>query len=232
MAATLTLAQVRAKVRAHIDEPVEAYWTDSELNGLISDSELELWTKITELRVDYFLSPTGFDLTLIPGTYRYTAAANGIPTDIWRIVAIQTITPGYQDLTWAPGNPTTREWVDGLRSDVVLYNPYRMYYALRAIDTIDVSPLPQNNVTAQVDYIQQPTPMVNDTDTFLLPDAFMDFVHYNAAALALMKGPVGDSVGWAAKAADAQKRILTLLDTPRSDQGPDTVIGFSENAAY
>lgn len=223
-----TLATVRSKVRGHIDEPTASYWTDTELNGYIDDRQWDLWRKVQAIRKDYWLSPTGFVLTLVVGQSNYTTT-DGVPADIWRISTIRTTQAGFQDVIWTLGNPTSREWVDGLRTDVPIVNPYQIMYALRNLSTIAISPLPQSVLTAQVDYIQQPTVMTADTDTFLLPDPFIQYVQYMAAADALGKGPVGDSVSWQQKGAEAWKSIMETLDTPRVDQGPDLVMGFGEN---
>lgn len=225
----LTLANIRSKVRGHIDEPTEAYWTDVELNGLISDAEVDLWTKINQIRKDYFLA--NFTLSVVAGQFRYQTA-DGMPTDMSRIETIRTITSGFTDMIWTPGNPTTPEWVDGLRADTPVFNPYQQFYALRNVNTLDLSPLPQQALQASVDYIQQPTPMVADADTFLLPDAYLRYVQYQAAAVALSKGPVGDPAAWEAKADKAWRDIMLAMDTPRSEQGPDVVEGMFRETGW
>lgn len=219
-----TLGQVRARVRAHIDEPTPNYWPDAELNTYISDRQLDLWRRILQIRKDYFLSPTGFVLTLAPNQYAYVPP--DVPADIWRISTIRTITPGFQDLTWVPGNPTSQEFIDGLRTDVPVFNPFRQFYALRNVNTIWVSPLPQQVIQAQVDYIQLPTAVSADSDTFLIPDPFLSYIQYMATADALQKGPVSDWQGWESKAEKAWEGIMLALDTGRSDQGPDVVEGM------
>lgn len=221
-----TAADILTSVRGHIDEPSASYWTDAELYGYIDDEQKALWRKILALRKDYFLSSTGFTFTLTAGTYAYAAGAGGVPTDIWRIVSIRTTLAGYQDLIWIPGEPTAQEFIDGLRTDCPISNPSRILYALRNQNTIWVSPLPQLAITAQVDYIQKPTAIAGASSTFLLPDEFLQYVQYMAAADALLKGPVGDNAAFIAKAETAWSNIMELLDTPRSDQGPDTVQGM------
>lgn len=229
MGSTLTLANVRTQVRNHIDEPTANYWSEVELNSAIQSAERDLWRKVLALRKDYWLSPTGFVLTLVAGQYAYTVASGGLPTDLWRIESIRTTQAGFQGLQWIPGNPTSAEFIEGLRSDTPIYNPFRQFYALRNQQTLWVSPLPQQSITAQVDYIQQPVVQTADTDTFLIPDAFLNFVEYLAAADALSKGPVGDSAYWTQRASNAWAEIRDGLDTPRSDQGPDVVQGcFSD----
>lgn len=218
----LTLATVRSKVRAHIDEPSANYWTDAELNGYISDRQLDLWRKILQIRKDYFLS--NFNLSLVANQFSYTVA-DGIPADIWRIETIRTTTSGKQNMVWNPGNPTSQAFIDGLNSDTPTFNPFQIYYALRNLTTLWVSPLPQSALTARVDYIQLPTAVSADSDTFLLPDPFLPYIQYMAASDALAKGPVGDGPAWESRADKAWNDIMLALDTPRSEQGPDVVEG-------
>lgn len=222
-----TLLQVRTRVRGHIDEPSANYWSDSELNGLIDDRQWDLWRKVLALRKDYWLST--FTLTTTAGTYSYSAGSGGVPTDIWRIESIRTTLSGYQGVGWVPGRPNDAAFLGGLNSDDPVSLPDCFLYALRNLSTLWISPTPQIALTALVAYIQQPTVMALDADTFLLPDAFLSYVEYMAAGDALSKGPVGDAVGWQQKAADAWGSIRELLDTPRSDQGPDVVLGFGES---
>lgn len=225
----ITLGTLRGNVRNHIDEPSANYWTDTELNSYIGNRQLDLWRRIYQLRKDFFLSATGFVLTTAVQQYSY-GTADGVPTNIFRISSIRTTLSGFQDIEWVPVDPSSRAFTDGLRTDVVVASPFVIMYALRANNTIWISPLPQSVLTAQVDFIQLPTQVSADVDTFVIPDPFLDYVEYMAAADALSKGPVGDSVGWQQKAEDAWKNISLALDTPRSDQGPDTVIGMFDGA--
>jgi hypothetical protein len=226
----LTLATIRGRVRSHIDEPIAAYWTDAELNNYISDAELDLWTKIFALKKDYWLATATLNLTI--GVSLYNGGdGSGMPVDIFRVESIRTLTSGYQNILWRETSPNSQAFLDGLNTDFPVYNPLQILYALRNITTLAISPVPQQGpLSALINYIQQPTPMVADSDTFLIPDTFMRFVQYTAAAIALSKGPVGDSVAWAQRAATAWKEIAEALDTPRTSQGPDLVEGFSEGA--
>ncbi len=225
---TITLAQMRQYVRDHIDEPIANYWTDVELNRYIAQSQKKLWRSIYRLKKDYFLSPTGFTLNLVANQYKYQQA-DGIPVDFFRVTAIRTTTPGFTDIEWVPTDPSSPEFVDGLRADVIVQYPFSFMYAVRADNTIWVAPLPQSVFAAQVDYIQQPTPVAADADTFMpILDPFLDFVEYDATAKALSKGPVGDVGYWKGEAKESWNEIAEALDTPRNDQGPDVVRGFLE----
>ncbi len=219
---SLTLANISASVREHLDEPLASYWTDSELNDYIGKRQLDLWRKIYRLKKDYWLSPIGFTLNLVAKQYKYTTT-DGIPSDLFRVSSIRTTTSGFTDVQWQSADPTSAAFLDGIRSDVVYSNPYTIWYAVRNLNTIWVSPLPQQALAAQVAYIQLPTEVVNHTDTFLIPDPFLDYVEYKATMDALSKGPVGAPDAWEAKAQDAWQEIQMALDTPRNDQGPDVV---------
>ena len=216
-----------AKVRDHIDEPSANYWSNAELYRKIDSAHRALWAKIISLRKDYFKS--SFTFTTTAGTYSYAAGSGGVPTDIWRILSMRTTTSGRQDLMWDAGNPTSRGFIDGLNSEVPVYNPFSMKYALRSQNELWVSPLPQESVSAQVDYIPRPTAISAAGSTFLVPDEFMNWVEYMATADALNKGPVGDPASWLAKAGAAWREIAEALDTPRVDQGADVVEGMFED---
>lgn len=230
--AQMTLATVRSRVRGHIDEPTANYWADTELNGYISDAELDLWTKILALKKDYWLATA--TLTLSVGVSVLQGGdASGMPNDVWRVEAIRSITSGFQNILFTPADPNSQQFLDGLNTDFPVFNPYQILYAMRNITTLALSPvIQQGPIQALMNYIQQPTPMAADTDTFLIPDTFMRYVQYTAAAVALSKGPVGDSVSWAQRAADAWKVIMESLDTPRQSQGPDLVLGFGSGEGW
>lgn len=220
-----TLAIVRGAVRRYIDEPVANYWPDAELNQYISDRELDLWARILAIKKDYWLAPNGTVVTLVIGQYIYA-----MPSDFWRITATRITTPSQQDITTRFADPNSMEFQQGLRTDIAVSNPSEFLLAVRNMGSLWVSPIPQAPFTMQVDYIQQPTTQVNDSDTFLIPDAFMSFVQLGAASDALLKGPVGDPASWDARAERAWNRIMEAIDTPRQDQGPDVVIGMFDGA--
>lgn len=224
-----TLATVRSSVRGHIDEPTANYWTDAELNGLIAAGERKLWRKILAMKKDYWL--TTATLTVATGSSIFNPLdGSGMPADIWRIESIRTLTSGFQNILWTPADPNSQNFLSGLNTDFPVFNPFQILYALRNMTTLAISPVfQQGPITALINYIQQPTPMVNDTDTFLIPDTFMDFVEYDATVNALAKGPVGDATAWKTEASEAWKEIMEALDTPRSSQGPDLVVGFGSD---
>lgn len=221
-----TLATVRTNVRGHIDEPTANYWSDSELNGLISASERKLWRKILAMKKDYWLATA--TLTVATGASLFNPLdGSGMPADIWRIESIRTLTSGFQNMLWTPADPNSPAFLDGLNSDFPVFNPYQILYALRNMTTLAISPVfQQGPITALINYIQQPTVMALDTDTFLIPDTFLDYVEYDASVNALSKGPVGDATAWKTATTESWKEIMEALDTPRSSQGPDLVVGF------
>lgn len=224
-----TLATVRGGVRGHIDEPTANYWTDAELNGYIDSSQRKLWRKILALKKDYWLATA--TLTVATGSSIFNPAdGSGMPADIWRIESIRTLTSGFQNMLWSPADPNSQIFLDGLNTDYPVFNPYQILYALRNMTTLSISPVfQQGPITALINYIQQPTVMTVDTDTFLIPDTFMDYVEYDATVNALSKGPVGDATAWKVETSEAWKEIMEALDTPRSSQGPDLVQGFGSN---
>ena len=227
-----TLAVVRGKVRGHIDEPIANYWQDVELNSLIDDRQWDLWRKILALKKDYWLNTATLNISI--GKYIYLGGdGSGMPNDVWRVENIRTLTSGYQNILWLPSSANSQDFLDGLNTDFPVFNPYQILYAMQNVMQLTISPIPQQGpLSAIMSYIQQPTVMAADTDTFLIPDPFIQYVQYSAAADALSKGPVGDSVSWAQRAEVAWKSIMEALDTPRSSQGPDLVDGFGSDVGY
>lgn len=214
---------MRTLVRDNIDEPSSNYWTDAELNRRIADRQRELWTKVYQLKDSYFLSATPATITLAAGTFAYT-----LPSDFFRALAIRTTTSGLQTITWRRVDPSSPEFLDGLRSDLTVINPVEFMYAIVGNNTLWVSPIPQSVLAARMDYIARTVAVSADTDTFQLPDEFLSWIQYMVTADALAKGPVGDKEYWLARAEAAWQEIMLALDTGRDDQTPDLVRGMYE----
>jgi hypothetical protein len=58
-----TRADIRARVRFFIDEPVQANYTDSDLNYAINDAQQDAATEITQVNEHYFVNPTATVIT-------------------------------------------------------------------------------------------------------------------------------------------------------------------------
>lgn len=224
---SLQLSDIRGRVRNYIDEPSAGYWSDSELNSYISTRQLDLWRRIYRLKSDYWMVAGGFTLNTVKGQSLYRAA-DGIPATFFRVLSIRTTTSGYTDIVWIYADPNAPDFIDGLRADQPVTNPDAFMYAVQGNGTILISPIPQQVLAAQVDYIQLPSAVSADTDTFLIPDPFLDFVGYAAAADALLKGPVGASDVWQQKAEAAWNDIQMALDMERSDQNPELARSFGQ----
>ena len=223
-----TLSNVRAAVRFHIDEPAALYWSDAEINSYIGRRQLDLQRKIDQIDSDFFLKVgPGTQITFIAGTYIYA-----LPADCSRVTAVRMLTSGSQGTEFRAVNPNTAQFQYGLRTDITIAIPTEILYAVRghggsALD-LWVSPVPQSALQCQVDYSTYATEVVNDADTFMMPDSYVDYVEYMATVDALSKGPVGDSTRWAQLAKEAWNDIMIDLDTPKQDQNPEVVTGYGE----
>lgn len=221
-----TLATLLTNIRLHIDEPVSNYWTNAELTSYIVNRQLDLWRRIYRLKEDYFIATPGATVNLVAGQYIYQTA-DGIPANLFRVSSIRSLTSGQTGVKFIMADPASNQFIDGLRPDITVSNPSIYLYAIRGNGMLWVSPTPQAPLQILIDYIQLPTEVVNPTDTFLIPDPFIDYVEYAATGDALVKGPVGAPDMWYAKAEQAWSDISMALDTDRSDQNPVVSRSFS-----
>lgn len=222
----ITLAGLRQNVRDHLDEATASYWTDAEINRSIGRRQLNLWTRIMQLRKSFFVASSPYTLTLVSGQNKYT-----LPSTLYRAKSIRTTSNGSEGTVWVAKDPSEPIFIEGWRSDVVVANPTIYYYAIMGPDgtniqnSIWVSPTPQAALTAIIEYYTMPIQVSADTDTFGLLDPFLDYIEYSATADLLRKGPVGDAASWAAMAESSWQGYSILIDTPRNDQSADLVEG-------
>ncbi|MDE2098453.1 MAG: hypothetical protein KGL39_14465 [Patescibacteria group bacterium] len=227
----ITLGAMRASVREHIDEPTANYWTDAEINDYIVKEQLNLWRRIYRLRDDYWIVPGGFQFNTVAGQYAYQTA-DGIPANFFRATALRCLTSGYSTIRFLPADPSSPRFVAGLDPNNTIASPDTFLYAVRGNGILWLSPTPQQVMQIQADYIALPTAVALDTDTFTIPDEFLDYIEYSASADALMKQPSPAAGTWAQKAENAWSDIQAALDTQRTDQGPEMVRGFGDDGEW
>lgn len=221
-----TAGNMLSRVRNHIEEPTAGYWSDSELYAIISAKQDDLWGKIISLRDTYFLNTTPATISVVSGTTKYN-----LPSDFYKVKTLRCTTTGNENTTFRWTRMTDPEFLNGLRSDIVVSSPSDVLYDIlgpgqSATAQIQFSPTPQSNYSVSLEYIVQPTEVTASGDYFLIPDAFLQFIEYAATGEALAKGPVGDPNYWENKADKEWFKIAQIIGAPRQDSGPDVVEGM------
>jgi hypothetical protein len=219
-----TLATLRTDIRYNIDEASANYWTDAEINQKVVNSYRGLWKRIMALRDDWFQSATAGTVSIKSGQNKYTSA-DGVPTDIYRIKSIRTTTSGKEFIRWIGKDQTSPEFVEGLRADISVNDPYLYLYDLVGNQTIFVSPTPREACTATVEYIVLPTDPSVDGSTFGVLDPFTDYIKSDATLQLLAKGPTGALEFWQNRKEEDWRSVLQTIGQPRQDQSCDAVQG-------
>lgn len=225
-----TLASVRTIVRDNLDEASAAYWTDVELNRKIVSSYRRLWKRIMSLREDYFQATSAATITIVSGQTRYTST-DGINSAFYRIKSMRTTTSGKEFIRWVGASQTDPEFIEGLRTDLQLVDPYRFLYNVIGNQSLLVSPVPRQSLSVAMEYITLPTDPSGDSSTFGVLDPFTDFIAYDATVQALAKGPTGLVEYWMGRSNEEWEDIKRTLGMPRQDQSPDIAQGAFDRYA-
>lgn len=218
-----TVAQVRTRIRAHLEEATASYWTDTEIFNAILRSYRKMWVKIMSIRKDWFQTTAG-TLTLVDGTTKYS-----LPDDCFHVKHIRTTTSGKENVTFKYMSQTSPQFIEALRSDIAITNPSVMWYDIIGNTQIIVAPIPRSTLVAAIEYVPTPIALTDTTGTFGVLDPFLDYVESAATADLLAKGPLEPLSYWKQESKEAWDDAMRALGQPRSDQSADYVEGMFDN---
>lgn len=198
---SITLAQLRTKVRQRADMENSNFITDSEINGYINSAIAELYDLlVASYGEDYYTTST--DFTTANGQDAYT-----LPNDFYKLrgVDLQLSGDDFTALTRFNWNERNRHKSFSSMS-VAGYSNVR--YRLRGGSLI-ISPTPDGARTLRLWYVPVATALSADGDTFDDINQWGEFVVLEGAIRCLQKEESDVSILMAQKA-DIRRRIEVM----------------------
>lgn len=174
-----TLANIRQRVRFYIDEPVQANFTDSDLNYAINDAQQYVANEITQVDENYMVSSTPTIINILANQQYYA-----LPLDFNKCVRVVDTTTGisipFSDIN--SQNVVVPQVLPNVAYGGVGFN------AIIVGNSIGFTPIPTSNTFTPVFYYVPNVPdLVADTDVSIIPRNFIDLVAIQASIDARIK---------------------------------------------
>jgi hypothetical protein len=225
----MLLSTARQRIRYRIGETTPSFWTELELNSFINDAKDDLYNAILTINKDFFEKRT----TLVTAVDTTTIE---LPADFQQVKSLRMLTPGYEDTMFKPQDRASQAFLMGLNSMNVAASPYEMMYDVyQNLDDTDkswylqLSPVPRDVRSIELNYVAQLPDLAADSDTFGFMSPFMGYILDQATYYALSKGPSGDYNNYGTRAEAKLNRILGVA--ARSNKmGAEFVEGFLEDS--
>jgi len=146
---------LRGRVRAYLDEASQAYWTDPELNEWVNQAYFYYYMLIVQAFDSYFIEVVSIDI--IGGQ-----AAYPLPSDHFKVRLLERV---YSTFT-VPMRYFERIEAANIIANTNFSNSYLPTYRFQGTNFV-LEPTPDQTITngIRLEYIQEPTTMVIDTDT-------------------------------------------------------------------
>lgn len=218
-----TLAQVRTRVRFYIDEPIQANFSDSDLNWAINTAQQDVATEISQVDEQYFVNPAPTLITTV-AQQRFYPLAN----DFWKMTRLEDVNTGLRlDFgTFADQN----NFFSNIIPPLVSINQAG-YQASIVGNSLAFTPTPSaSGITAQYWYVPLLPDMSGDSDASSIPIPFIDLLAIQAAIDAKIK----DEDDTAALERKYNRRFQQLVRATRGrqQQNPRGVTRVSNSSGF
>jgi len=229
------LGTIVASARTTLIENTASYWSDAELTALANDAIRDLWKKIIDLGKDHFVTIDSTNVAAVAST----SALTGVPTDVFRVIALQPrtlgITSSNRGLIFKPRELNHPDWVQSESSDAVDPANRVIYYAIVnagapvGAPAIYLSPRVTAAVLLTLKYIPSLATLTNADANPIPGESDVAVKHYIIAfARAKEREDRAPDPEHLSIYATEARNLLTVL-TPRSIQEPEYVVGMWEH---
>lgn len=202
-----TLAQIRSRVRRFIDEPVQANFSNTDIDWAINQAQQEVATEISLVDEKYFVNTTPTVVTTVANQRFYPLA-----TDFWKMTRLEDSTTGLR-LEFADFADQNNFYADAV-PPLVAGN--QSGYGISIVgNSLAWNPTPTiSGMTAQYWYVPVLPSLDNDSDVTAIPPMFTDLLAIQAA-IDMMISDEADSSALMAK---YQRRFNQLVRATRDRQ--------------
>lgn len=216
-------------------EPTARFWSDAELLTYALDGARDLWRKIIDLGKDHFLT---IDATNVNAVASTTALA-GVPTDVFRVVALQPRTLGptatNRGLIFKPRETNHPDFVTSESMQPVDPTGRVIYYATInagapvAAPAIHIAPQLSAATLLTLKYIPTLGTLTGASNNPIPGESDRAIIAYMIAfARGREREDRSPDPEWISIYATEARNLLTAL-TPRSIQEPEYVVGMWEH---
>lgn len=169
-----TKAQIRARVRRFIDEPVQANFSNTDIDWAINQAQQEVATEISLVDEKYFVNTTPTVVTSV-ANQRFYPLAN----DFWKMTRLEDASTGLR-LEFADFANQNNFYADAV-PPIVAGN--QVGYGIAIVgNSLAFTPTPTTNgLTAQYWYVPVLPDMESDSDVSAIPPMFIDLLAMQAA---------------------------------------------------
>lgn len=220
----MTITEIVAKVRVHLNETTADFWTDAELIDHVIAGIKTLWREINNLREDYF-----FATATVTQAANATTLSNMPVSGVSRVLGLKPlVSSSYPSLNYFPKRFTHPDFTAARAQDAISPSDAgKCYYALTgagapasAGPTVYVAPKFDAAVSLELIYIPTLGTMTGVTEN-PLPGELDDALVAWGVAHALPREAEGTEPDamWLAKFKTEKDAALVFLD-PRQDDEP------------
>ncbi|HUU46382.1 MAG TPA: hypothetical protein VM118_11685 [Acidobacteriota bacterium] len=221
--------------RTTLIESSASFWSDDELLRLASGGIRDLWKKVIDLNKDHFVTIYETNVAAAAST----AALTGVPSDVFRVVALQPRTLGAtsanRGLIFKPRELNHPDWVQSEASAAVTPSNRVVYYAIInagapvAAPEIHLSPQLASALDLTLKYIPTLGTLTLGSTNPIPGESDVAIKHYIIAfARAKEREDRAPDPEHLSIYATEARNLLTVL-TPRSVQEPEFVVGMWEH---
>lgn len=219
-----------------LDESSASFWTDAQLLRYLNRAKDRVWSRIRELKDDYFdvvRSSTDGALTILGESYaassfKIVAGTTDyvLPPDFVEMRLIEVITSGYE---WVPftfkrlNDPAFRSYrtlTDNLGPSEFLFTLFKEPPAMSVVPKSDTA------LDLRLTYVQMIPDLASDTDRLALPHPLYLAVVDYATALALKQDRSADAAAYEASGDKIVAEAFGASD--RQSQDVQTAAGYLE----
>lgn len=175
-----TLKKIRQRTRFFIDEPVQANFTDSDLNYAINEAQQFVATEISQVDEQYFVSTTPTLITLQQNIQYYNLAP-----DFWKMTRLEDVQTGLP-IAFTDINSQNQNIVSSVPP--LVSSNSAGFSAMIVGNSLGFTPVPtQSGLQARYWYVPVLKDLTSDQSTSQIPRMFIDLVAIQAAIDAMIK---------------------------------------------
>lgn len=220
---SVTLANVRGRVRSAIEESTSRFWTDAEINAWVNDALRDV------ARRSETIQSFNTSTVVVAGTNKYS-----LPTNMVRVHRMEFVPAGQSQIY--PLEPSNYQLMDamwGVNQSSAGIPRYFVMWGMPPSLSVQLYPVPSVGGVLNIFYYRLPAVVAADADTLEIPEGWDDAVVDYCEAMAKRKD---HDQTWVEAMQMYETKVTTLISITRQwhDQTNSIQVGrnFLPNWLY